>query len=81
MSQRLRVVRFSVSPTHRDEAFFGGVLTAYITVSYTARMSGQVIGAGVAGAITQSFLSRNLKELIKGPDAEKVRRDHLISWN
>ncbi len=41
-------------------------------VSYTARMTGQVLGVGIVGAITQSILARNLESLITGPDSNDV---------
>lgn len=45
---------------------------ALTPVSYTARMTGQVLGVAAAGAITQSVLSSELLSRITGPGAAEV---------
>ena len=48
-------------------------------VSYTARMTGQVLGVGVAGAILQAVLSKQLNQRITGPGADEVASLVLVA--
>ena len=41
-------------------------------VSYVARMTGQVVGVAMSGAIIQTVLARELPARISGPNADEV---------
>ena len=67
--------------TSREQVSRSARITVLIpAVSYTARMTGQVLGVGLAGAILQAVLTKQLNQRITGPGAAEVATLLLVAF-